>query len=361
MAEKTFRIEIESTYDLHNQLPAHLSMAKEQNLDVDISRVLEGGIYGFPEFDEYYTSRQIDFFSAIYQCCDRAGYDPSRITLWWGNANIKELYDNWCNKNCPKQQFKAVCYFPVWMYLLATNVDENSKYITYNENEKRKNLFTFFVGFNREHRIKAMNFLYDNNLLDKCDWTWVNSDTDGLPIELHHQIPKSAESHKHFDAACITTNPGEEFFNLYKDNYFDLITETFYNHDFMHYESYKSWFPVFFSEKIFRSILNKRPFLLIGNRNSLKELHRLGFKTFPDMFDESYDSLDDDQRIHHVLNQLPSLTVNYVHNKVYSESVSDAVEHNYNRMWEIMCSDDIVTTRFKKLWHSGTNFSSVII
>lgn len=47
---------------------------------------------------------------------------------------------------------------------------------------------------------------------------------------------------------------------------------------------------LFFSEKTSKPLFAKQPFLFIGNPNSLKKLHELGFKTFSKWWDESYDS-----------------------------------------------------------------------
>lgn len=44
-----------------------------------------------------------------------------------------------------------------------------------------------------------------------------------------------------------------------------------------------------FTEKTMRSLYLGRPFLLVGSAGSLQELHKLGFKTFSDFWDESYD------------------------------------------------------------------------
>ena len=105
--------------------------------------------------------------------------------------------------------------------------------------------------------------------------------------------------------------------------------------------------------------MNKRPFLLIGNKNALRELHNLGFKTFPTMFDESYDSMGDEERIYHVLDQLKGLTVDEVHNNVYSKEVSEAVEHNYAQIKKILFSQDNATVRFAELWTAEQNFCVV--
>lgn len=368
--DKTFRIEIGRTflirisngYDCHNELHKHLAEAKRLDVDVDISLLLEGGIFVNPNADNFYAVNQIDFFSAIYIACEQSGYDPSRIILWWGNANIKDLYRLWCEKNNPSKLFKGVYYFPIWLWILQTNTDEVSKYFELSSEIKRDKLFTFFVGYEREHRIKTINFLHENNLLNQCEWTWVNSCTTGLPQVLHDLIPKSAEGHKHFTEKTVCENPGEEFFKMYKNTYFDLVTETYYHNDFGEYKKFDDWWEsVFFSEKIWRSIMNKRPFLLIGNKHSLRELHNLGFKTFPTMFDESYDSMGNDDRIYHVLNQLKNITIDEVHDKVYSKEVSEAVEHNYNLINSILFKEDAISKRFRELWSAGDDINFCIV
>lgn len=47
---------------------------------------------------------------------------------------------------------------------------------------------------------------------------------------------------------------------------------------------------IFLSEKIFKPIACHHPFIVLGNKNSLKELHKLGYKTFNDLIPEDYDN-----------------------------------------------------------------------
>jgi len=63
---------------------------------------------------------------------------------------------------------------------------------------------------------------------------------------------------------------------------------------------------IFITEKTIRSFVKGRPFLLLGNPNSLKYLtQELGFKTFDFLFDESYDSdMNQISRVQKVINQL---------------------------------------------------------
>lgn len=55
---------------------------------------------------------------------------------------------------------------------------------------------------------------------------------------------------------------------------------------------------IFISEKTLKPLALQHPFLLIGTPGLLAELKRQGFETFPELFDESYDSIVDfDQRL----------------------------------------------------------------
>lgn len=51
-----------------------------------------------------------------------------------------------------------------------------------------------------------------------------------------------------------------------------------------------------FSEKTFRAISNGHPFIILGGAGSLRFLKNLGFDTFDDVFDNSYDSITDNYR-----------------------------------------------------------------
>ena len=69
-------------------------------------------------------------------------------------------------------------------------------------------------------------------------------------------------------------------------------------------EYQRSWFsvvtesemasrPVRVTEKVFKPLLNFHPFVVLGNPGSLDILRGLGFETFPELFDETYDTVAD--------------------------------------------------------------------
>jgi len=64
---------------------------------------------------------------------------------------------------------------------------------------------------------------------------------------------------------------------------------------------------LFITEKSYKSIVH-HPSIILGRANTLKHLRKLGFKTFPEMFDESYDSETNDlKRYEMVLEQVEKL------------------------------------------------------
>lgn len=89
-----------------------------------------------------------------------------------------------------------------------------------------------------------------------------------------------------------------------------------------------------FTEKTIRPIAAKTPALILNAPGSIKELTKLGFKTFGSLIDESYDDYDTTHaRIEKLVN-----TCKYIRNQgadqFYTAS-KDILEHNWNRLVEI--------------------------
>jgi hypothetical protein len=86
------------------------------------------------------------------------------------------------------------------------------------------------------------------------------------------------------------------------------------------------------TEKIFKPIVSKQPFLLIGCADNLEYLKGYGFKTFDRWWDEGYDKIQDPiQRLNAVVDILETickLSLSDV-NKMYYE-MEDVLNHNYN-------------------------------
>lgn len=82
-------------------------------------------------------------------------------------------------------------------------------------------------------------------------------------------------------------------FNWYNHTYYSLVIETCQK------------LPIFITEKTFKPIMYGHPFMIFGAPSTLRYLRELGFKTFPELFDESYDDeLDLKKRAKKIIDQI---------------------------------------------------------
>ena len=89
------------------------------------------------------------------------------------------------------------------------------------------------------------------------------------------------------------------------------------------------------TEKIFKPIVARQPFVLLGCVNNLKYLRSYGFKTFNAWWDESYDSITDPilrlQAVVKIIKEICSLS-----NKDLTamlRAMQHVLDYNYNRFY----------------------------
>ena len=86
------------------------------------------------------------------------------------------------------------------------------------------------------------------------------------------------------------------------------------------------------TEKTFKPIAMGMPFVIVGTQGSLKYLRSYGFRTFSDLWDESYDDEPDDhkriEKIARVLKQLAGSNLQDIF-----ESAHEIIEHNWNHFY----------------------------
>ena len=338
-------IEITADYDL-DSLHKKLHAVRNYSIDVYLSHSFEGGLFLSFDPDKKWVKDKIMFFDAVHKQCEKATFPPERIHIRWGNLNASEMYEQWCFYNNPVGRFGSV----EAVNELLTQVNKPTTVLMTAQESLPQKLFTYLNSAQRKHREDALNYIYENDLLDMCEWTWFNDWHYNLNEHFHTLIPKSAEGFEWKGKPVADESVyafSEELLDMYSNTCFDLISETFYHHDVHHYDEFAYMDTVYITEKTWRSILIKRPFLLIGNKHSLKQLHALGFKTFPMLFDESYDTLGDGKRLGHVLAQLNGFSVESMFAKINTAEVQDILEHNLQQALKL--SQKMVDIRNKML------------
>lgn len=80
---------------------------------------------------------------------------------------------------------------------------------------------------------------------------------------------------------------------------FNAVTEAYYDELDLDF--------VMITEKIWRNIANRKPFVVIGQKHTLKKFHSLGYKSFHPLIDESYDNRADSSRFHYAFAEIQKL------------------------------------------------------
>jgi hypothetical protein len=111
---------------------------------------------------------------------------------------------------------------------------------------------------------------------------------DRLVID-NYQLPGSASANipRNIDTHVLNTH-------VNVDAFWHIVTETVFYYPKLH-----------LTEKIFKPIVSKQPFMLLAAPGNLAYLKSYGFKTFDSVIDESYDAIEDnDLRTEAVVKQL---------------------------------------------------------
>jgi hypothetical protein len=108
---------------------------------------------------------------------------------------------------------------------------------------------------------------------------------------------------------------------VYNQTYHSVVAETLHSGD---------W--ILFSEKIAKPILARRLFVVSSSRHYLRNLRRLGFRTFDGIIDESYDDeANDDIRVERVLDQIKQLCDK--NQREIQHMIEPITEYNFNCLW----------------------------
>lgn len=123
---------------------------------------------------------------------------------------------------------------------------------------------------------------------------------------------------------------------FYENSYFSVIAETLF------YDAFRSPSPgighvetvngAMITEKTYKAITMKHPFILLARPHTLRLLRERGYKTFSPFIDESYDEiLDDKLRLKAVADEINRLTKSDL--VEFTHQVKDIVEHNAETLW----------------------------
>jgi hypothetical protein len=287
-------------------------------------------------------------FDSLHIDCDKYRINPRQIIYITGNLAEAEQYDRWIvGKNPPgKMLMLPYAHFERSVADEALNrvrihnlppLPTPAEQLEYKRNNLEKiKLYNALQKRPRAHRAWLFRYLWKHDLLEDginsmnsfehintyyMDRTMDKNEYDQL-IPLLPMLPPSTESNDkelqdfaHDDSGKYQMRFNED---LALDTWVTVISEASLGED-----------TCFISEKTFKFIAYGHPFIIAGNRYSLKYLKELGYKTFSPFIDESYDELDTWERYEAIVESLNKIKALTTEEKIeWFEGIKPILEYN---------------------------------
>jgi hypothetical protein len=281
----------------------------------------------------------IDFNEARYEMLDeiynhliiKEGIPPEQILLVGASPDLK---------NAIISRSRHLDINPIRLevfYLWEKVVKEFKDWHTIGTFDSKKTHNKVYINLNhffRVHRAYLMANLEQKNLLGHGYNSFHNA-MDGNELvrfkELYPYLPLPETRHLDVkdDKTQISGGLSRQFVT------YKIDTLPYYVNDSMvHIVGETQFFggPRDLSEKTFKPIFFKQPFIFVGQPRCLELLRQLGYKTFHGLIDESYDTVEDHQtRLDMIIEQIERLCKLTDSERIeFTNSCIDIVEHNYD-------------------------------
>lgn len=261
----------------------------------------------------------------FHQQCVLHGLPPSAIV--WLNSNESEdvAYAAWADALAIAQRINVIpfCHL-MHQQKIAFSLNTAPTWADHLSRKSQGNvlLFNCLNRIQRPHREHLLLHLLQENLLplglvshdklrfdppDQINISTINKAQRILPL-----VVDDCDFHKN---KAMTINP-----EIYLDTWMSIITET---------HATDGDQQIFISEKVWKPIYCRHPFLILGNRHSIKTMQEKGYQC-PWFNQLSWDDLPFPQRVDNIIQSVKDLRRREDKLSWY-DSLRDACEHNYDR------------------------------
>lgn len=237
---------------------AKITLVSEQPLTLN-SHWIEPVIAEHVSLQLYEPQREYDLKSTVFYAALKGS--SSDVHKLFVDRGFKVAYDNLWEHPVPTGSKYIIQHWD-WIRYYESLWYRHWNYHGYVPNKTYSNLALMPMRLKKYHRDLAVQKL--DSLLDRFVWSYVSAGRQ-LPNDLQ---PDDLTFQRFFHPSW------------YDDTYFSVVCEStvaLINNQ------------VFISEKTYKPIAFYHPFLILGPMGTLQNLRRLGFETFDNIFDESYD------------------------------------------------------------------------
>lgn len=295
--------------------------------------------------EAYVEPRQLNALHSYFKHIH--GIPLHKIIYLTGAVNAKQIYEEYCtHNNIPDHPSERLSIIPYASseHIFTRNIEEQSSEPEYNTETIPKKLLLMWNRRYRSHRLQLAALLEKNNLIDRSylslpdchvETPTITFSEEIKRMDLVNQFAHMGLEQQHIDTLAnklplildneqdivqMCSDRGNVNRPYYQNSLISLVTETnFYNKE------------VTLTEKSFKPLKEKHPFILVGVPGCLQGLRELGYKTFSEFWDESYDTITDPiprmREIDRILQYIGSWDNNQILD--FKRRVKPIVEHNY--------------------------------
>ena len=298
--------------DLRNTINDYL-IAKDRPYIV-ISNAFEGEIH----------HKQPDTFLEQLHSILRE-YDSKKVVLIMCDANLKKNYKRWCKNHKEKPVIGHCIYFPYT--LLHRTIEHFNRHRI-----KRKELtekYKHYICMNaaaKPHRFRMIEKLFSNDWHKKGYITYLNR----YGANTKHMANENFQGQElllDFNAKTIDEQSNQEILpKQYKEAVFDIVNE-----------SIVSDTSIFITEKVWKPILYKNPFIILGSKGTCKHLERFfGIRLYQDMINYSFDYVDYPHRFNRIvddnLRRIMEMPIEKLNEWLNSKQVQYILSYNQTKL-----------------------------
>ena len=303
------------TVKLDRNRPQITTIYDDITLSPDIVKLVKNKqtkIVFFYFTEGYFGMTDVDF-QTVDNLCKKYDFDPKDVVVLTANLIANEEYENYVNKFGGKKLFTIheINYFFKCIWFLDIHTDEDIGGLKHSLDRRIKQALTtkkekLFLNYNRRphyHRIVLATELLTNENLKYKGWTSLGNRT--ISNTRHEETYKEtiikclSQSQNNLNLERLTQywEDNSDLVDIRIDDVFLFENQSGHVDLEYHHRSFLSVVSetivepesVFFSEKVAKPIYCCQPFILFSSKGSLKKLKDLGYKTFSDFWDESYD------------------------------------------------------------------------
>lgn len=311
-----------------DHLAFRLLEAKYQDRDIEIDFVPEGS-----------CAEALGLYRLLDEFCSTYGYDPARISI--RTANLLEQHDryrvvtqpsywyeiqqiqHWLAEHpvtaggVPRYHFGCFVSRSTWARLwISAYLDRHhaSRTVqTYHYDRHREN-------YNGNGHVGLDDlFRFDCDIIPTCAEFLVTCPRT-IDLDFLKQFDTTGSLFQHTNSYYPIQVPANlNLLQYYPDIFVDIVTEpNVSGRNFL------------VTEKLWRCIVARRPFMVLAANDYLWHLTRLGFRTFGQYWDESYDGQNHQTRIQAMLSVIDSLALHPLAElQDMLHDMQEILEHNY--------------------------------